>query len=290
LKAQLKKGEPTVKPIIFSLAMATSLAAPVSAQEAPDLEMWQLDCGTIELSDAGDFSDAHLYDGEERTLVVNCYLIRNADQYMLWDAGLSKDLIGISYTEGAFTVSMKRSLVDQLAELTLSPEDINLAAVSHYHFDHTSQLADFPDATLLIGAADWDVVKAAQEPNQLVDPRPFTPWLGEDTAPVTAIAQDHDVFGDGSVLIKATPGHTPGHASLLVRLPEKGDVLLTGDLYHFEEQVTNRGVPQFNTNRADTLASMARFDAIAKSLDATVIIQHDSRHLDRLPTFPEAAK
>jgi N-acyl homoserine lactone hydrolase len=290
LKAQLKKGEPTVKPIIFSLAMATSLAAPVSAQEAPDLEMWQLDCGTIELSDAGDFSDAHLYDGEERTLVVNCYLIRNADQYMLWDAGLSKDLIGISYTEGAFTVSMKRSLVDQLAELTLSPEDINLAAVSHYHFDHTSQLADFPDATLLIGAADWDVVKAAQEPNQLVDPRPFTPWLGEDTAPVTAIAQDHDVFGDGSVLIKATPGHTPGHASLLVRLPEKGDVLLTGDLYHFEEQVTNRGVPQFNTNRADTLASMARFDAIAKSLDATVIIQHDSRHLDRLPTFPESAK
>lgn len=279
-----------MKPIIFSLAMATSLAAPVSAQEAPDLEMWQLDCGTIELSDAGDFSDAHLYDGEERTLVVNCYLIRNADQYMLWDAGLSKDLIGISYTEGAFTVSMKRSLVDQLAELTLSPEDINLAAVSHYHFDHTSQLADFPDATLLIGAADWDVVKAAQEPNQLVDPRPFTPWLGEDTAPVTAIAQDHDVFGDGSVLIKATPGHTPGHASLLVRLPEKGDVLLTGDLYHFEEQVTNRGVPQFNTNRADTLASMARFDAIAKSLDATVIIQHDLRHLDRLPTFPEAAK
>lgn len=279
-----------MKPIIFSLAMATSLAAPVSAQEAPDLEMWQLDCGTIELSDAGDFSDAHLYDGEERTLVVNCYLIRNADQYMLWDAGLSKDLIGISYTEGAFTVSMKRSLVDQLAELTLSPEDINLAAVSHYHFDHTSQLADFPDATLLIGAADWDVVKAAQEPNQLVDPRPFTPWLGEDAAPVTAIAQDHDVFGDGSVLIKAMPGHTPGHASLLVRLPEKGDILLTGDLYHFEEQVTNRGVLQFNTNRADTLASMARFDAIAKSLDATVIIQHDSRHLDRLPTSPESAK
>lgn len=279
-----------MKPIIFSLAMATSLAAPVSAQEAPDLEMWQLDCGTIELSDAGDFSDAHLYDGEERTLVVNCYLIRNADQYMLWDAGLSKDLIGISYTEGAFTVSMKRSLVDQLAELTLSPEDINLAAVSHYHFDHTSQLADFPDATLLIGAADWDAVKAAQEPNQLVDPRPFTPWLGEDAAPVTAIAQDHDVFGDGSVLIKAMPGHTPGHASLLVRLPERGDILLTGDLYHFEEQVTNRGVPQFNTNRADTLASMARFDAIAKSLDATVIIQHDSRHLDRLPTSPESAK
>jgi len=87
-------------------------------------------------------------------------------------------------------------------------------------------------------------------------------------------------------LIKATPGHT----SLLVRLPEKGNVFLTGDLYHFEEQVTNRGVPQFNTNRADTLASMARFDAIGKSLGATVIIQHDPRHMDRLPAFPRSAK
>ena len=279
-----------MKPIIFSLAMATSLAAPVSAQEAPDLEMWQLDCGTIELSDAGDFSDAHLYDCDERTLVVNYYLLRNADQYMLWDAGLSKDLIGISYTEGAFTVSMKRSLVDQLAELTLSPEDINFAAVSHYHFDHSSQLADFSESTLLIGVGDWEVVQATKEPNQLVDPRPFAPWLGDDAAPVTAIARDHDVFGDGSVLIKATPGHTPGHTSLLVRLPEKGNVFLTGDLYHFEEQVTNRGVPQFNTNRADTLASMARFDAIGKSLGATVIIQHDPRHMDRLPAFPGSAK
>ncbi|HSM54381.1 MAG TPA: MBL fold metallo-hydrolase, partial [Erythrobacter sp.] len=131
---------------------------------------------------------------------------------------------------------------------------------------------------------------ATAEPNQLVDPRPFAPWLGAEPAAVTAIAHDHDVFGDGTLLIKAMPGHTPGHTSLLVRLPEKGDVLLTGDLYHFEEQVTNRGVPEFNTSRADTLASFERFNAMAKALDATVIIQHDPRHLDRLPAFPESAK
>lgn len=269
---------------------AAALSVPLAAQNSPDLEMWRLDCGTIDLSDSESFSDAHLYDGQPRTLTVSCYLIRNGGQYLLWDTGLSSQLLGTSFTDGAFTVSLERTITDQLSQLGISPADVTYAAASHYHFDHTGQLADFAQATLLIGAADWEVVKATPEPNPLVDPRPFAPWLSEEAAPVTAIGQDHDVFGDGSVLIKAMPGHTPGHTSLLVRLPEKGDVLLTGDLYHFEEQVTNRGVPQFNTNRADTLASMERFNAIAKSLDATVIIQHDARHLDRLPAFPESAK
>lgn len=275
---------------LLPILAALSLSSPIAAEDDAIVEMWRLDCGTLQVSDVAPFSDAHLYDGDERTLVVSCYLIRNGDTYLLWDAGLSKELVGTSYTEGVFTASVERSIVDQLSDLGLEPSQIDYAAVSHYHFDHTSQLADFPEATLLIGSADWEAVKAAEGPNPLIDPRPFVPWLDNDAAVVTAIAQDHDVFGDGSVQMKAMPGHTPGHTSLLVRLPETGDVLLTGDLYHFEEQVTNRGVPQFNTDRADTLASMDRFDAIAKSLDATVIIQHDSRHLDRLPSFPESAK
>ena len=275
---------------LLPILAALSLSSPIAAEDDAVVEMWRLDCGTLQVSDVAPFSDAHLYDGDERTLVVSCYLIRNDDTYLLWDAGLSKELVGTSYTEGVFTASVERSIVDQLSDLGLEPSQIDYAAVSHYHFDHTSQLADFPEATLLIGASDWEAVKAAEGTNPLIDPRPFAPWLDNDAAVVTAIAQDHDVFGDGSVQMKAMPGHTPGHTSLLVRLPETGDVLLTGDLYHFEEQVTNRGVPQFNTDRADTLASMDRFDAIAKSLDATVIIQHDSRNLDRLPSFPESAK
>ena len=273
--------------LAFALLMGS---APLAAEETADLEMWRLDCGTIELSDAGQFSDAHLYDGEPRTLVVSCYLIRNADRYFLWDAGLTSDLLGASHTEGAFTISLDRTIVDQLAEIDLSPDDIDFVGVSHYHFDHTSQLPHFPNSTLLIGAEDWAVVNSNSEPNPLVDPRPFVQWKGPPEAQLTITTYDHDVFDDGTVIMKAMPGHTPGHMGLLVRLPEKGDVLLTGDLYHFEEQVTNRGVPSFNTNRADTLASFERFNAIAKSLDATVIIQHDARHLDRLPEFPESAK
>ncbi len=275
---------------LLAAAVSIMAASAVQAQDAPDIEVWRLDCGTIGLSDTAPFSDTHLYDGEERALTSSCYLIRNGAKYLLWDTGLSGDLKGQSVTDGVFTVSVDRTIIEQLGDLELSADDIGMVAASHYHFDHIGQLAGFKDATLLIGAADWSAVNSEAEGQSFIDKAPFAPWLGDDAGEVTAIAKDHDVFGDGSVIIKSMPGHTPGHSALLVRLPETGNIMLTGDLYHFEEQVTNRGVPQFNTNRADTLASMARFDQMAANLDATVVIQHDPRHLDRLPAFPESAK
>ncbi|MEP6093703.1 MAG: N-acyl homoserine lactonase family protein [Erythrobacter sp.] len=271
------------------MALSASATAQDKKSDA-DLEMWRLDCGTLEISDMAAFSDAHLYDGQPRTLTVSCYLIRNGDQYLLWDAGLDKALAGTSFTQSGATLSMGKSIETQLETIGVSPSEVTFTGVSHFHFDHVMQLPDFAESTLLIGAEDWEVVKAATDPNPLLDPRPFAAWLGEDGGQVTAIAKDHDVFGDGSVVMKATPGHTPGHTVLLVRMPQMGNVLLTGDLYHFEEQATNRGVPEFNTDRADTLASFERFDAMAKALDATVVIGHDPRHLDRLPQFPESAR
>jgi len=278
---------------LFASLSAVALSGSVAAQDtdgSPDLEMWRLDCGTLEISDMAAFSDAHLYDGEARTLTVSCYLIRNADQYLLWDAGLDKALVAGSVSQSGATLSMGQSIETQLESIGVATSDVTYAGISHFHFDHVSQLPDFAKSTLLIGAKDWEMVKAATEPTALLDPRPFAAWLGEDAGKAIAIAKDHDVFGDGSVVMKATPGHTPGHTALLVRMPQMGNVLLTGDLYHFEEQVTNRGVPEFNTDRADTLASFDRFDAMVKALNATVIIQHDPRHLDRLPSFPESVR
>ncbi len=98
------------------------------------------------------------------------------------------------------------------------------------------------------------------------------------------------MFGDGTVVILRTPGHTPGHSSLLVRLKEKGNVLLTGDLVHFRENYDSNEVPVFNTDRAQTLASLERFKKIAANLKATVIIQHDPRDIGKLPAFPNAAR
>ena len=271
------------------LAAAALLAPlPASAKDTPDIEMWRLDCGTLALRDSESFYDAHLYDGVPRTLPDSCYLIRHGDRHMLWDAGLSADYAAKPFTWSVYTLSVNRTLADQLADLGLAPADIDLIGVSHMHFDHVGQAKYFPTAELMIGEADADAIAAGADKDVLAD---LAAWFGADpTAKLTRVAKDKDIFGDGSVVMIATPGHTGGHSSLLVRLPGTGPVMLTGDLYHFAEQVENRGVPQFNTDRADTLASMDRFDRMARALDATVIIQHDPRHLDRLPTFPEAAR
>jgi N-acyl homoserine lactone hydrolase len=101
---------------------------------------------------------------------------------------------------------------------------------------------------------------------------------------------DKDVFGDGSVIMLYTPGHTPGHHSLLVKLPQMGAVLISGDLAHFRENYETNGVPTFNTDRAQTLASLDRIKKIVAGAKATVIIQHDARDLDKLPVFPASAK
>ena len=271
----------------LGLAIAASPAAASAHEDAPDLEMWRLDCGTIELSDAGPFSDTHLYDGESRTMTDSCYLIRNGEQYLLWDAGLPSALKGASVSQWVFTLSLTRTIAEQLADLELTPADIDMVGISHYHDDHIGQAAEFPDATLVINARDYEAV-ASRAVGPAKDQ--LAPWMGNTPDNVTQFGNDHDVFGDGSVTVLAMPGHTPGHSALLVRLPETGPIMLTGDLYHFEEQVTNKGVPTFNTDRADTLASFHRFDQMAEKLGATVIIQHDPRHLDRLPTFPESAE
>lgn len=276
------------KSSVIAGALLACTTLPASAKDAPDVEMWRLDCGKIELSDAGPFSDTHLYDGEKRTLTDSCYVIRNGNRYLLWDTGFPAALKGNSMTNWVFTVSLSETIPEQLARIGIKPGDITFVGVSHYHDDHIGQLQDFPAAELLIGATDAEAITSGKMEATRAQ---FAPFLGEGaTGKVRRIPGDHDVFGDGSVTIVAMPGHTPGHKSLVVNLPKSGPVMLTGDLYHFEEQITNRGVPQFNTDRADTLASFERFNQMADNLDATIVIQHDPRHLVRLPEFPESAK
>ena len=179
-------------------------------------------------------------------------------------------------------------MVDQLAQLDLKPEQIKYVGISHYHGDHVGQAGSFPKSTLLIGKGDWDVLTSAKPPEMAVT-APFAAWI-KGEGKVEPVPLDKDVFGDGSVIMLYTPGHTPGHHSLLVKLPQKGAVILVGDLAHFHENYEGNGVPTFNTDRAQTLASLDRVKKIAAATKATVIIQHDARDLDKLPVFPASAK
>ena len=172
--------------------------------------------------------------------------------------------------------------------MKVKPEQVKYVGISHYHADHTGQLYAVPGATLLIGTKEWAEITAAK-PMAGVNVAGFTHWISGG-GKVEPQPSDKDVFGDGTVLILRTPGHTPGHISLLVRLKDKGPVVLVGDLAHFHENYQNNSVPGFNYDRADTLASLDRVKQIEKNLKATVIIQHDPRDIGKLPAFPASAK
>jgi glyoxylase-like metal-dependent hydrolase (beta-lactamase superfamily II) len=261
----------------------TGMQAAAAPTAAAPMQLWRLDCGTIQVSNLDVFSDTFAYVGQKKTLTDSCYLIRHGENYLLWDTGLPGELAGTSTTSGVFTTSVRTRIVDQLRQIGVSPERINFVGISHGHFDHIGQAADFPKATLLIGTEDHEASKKGDAAARL------GPWIkgGGKVVPVT---RDHDVFGDGSVTILDMPGHTPGHQSLLVKLPRTGNVLLSGDLYHFTENHRSGGMPSFNTDRADTLGSMDRFGAIAKNLKAKVIIQHEPADIAKLPRFPQAAQ
>jgi len=256
----------------------TALAAPV---QAADMSLTRLDCGTPQAPVAVNqrFSDTYAYGDLKLQFVYSCYLIKHGDDYLLWDTG---------HAMTAPNVAPKVSIVDQLAKIGVKVDQVKYVGISHYHADHTGQVGSFPKATLLIGSREWDAI-TSPKPAEGVNFKPFENW-SKGEGKVEALPLDKDVFGDGSVIVLRTPGHTPGHQSLLVKLPQMGAVVITGDAAHFRENYDSDGVPAFNFDRAQTVASLERLKKIAANLKATVIIQHDARDIDKLPAFPASAK
>jgi N-acyl homoserine lactone hydrolase len=264
--------------IAAAVCALAGLAAPVQAAE---VTVTRLDCGTPQAPVAVNqrFSDTYAYGDLKLQFVFSCYLVKHDNDYLLWDTGHSMQ---------APNVAPKVSLVDQLAKLNVKPDQIKYVGISHYHADHTGQVASFPNSTLLIGAKEWEAI-TAPKPAQGVNFKPFEHWIkGEGKVEPQAV--DKDVFADGSVIVLRTPGHTPGHQSLLVKLAQMGPVILSGDAVHFHENYDSDGVPWFNFDRAQTVASIERIKKIAANLKATLIIQHDARDIDKLPVLPAFAK
>ena len=281
----------------FSATAATNISTNTTTKSATtqsminkpaDLQLWRLDCGTIRVNNLEMFSDTFNYIGESKTLTGSCYLIRHNDQLMLWDTGFPEKMLNAKFTNDPISPSLNRTLRDQLQQINIKAEDIDIVGISHYHGDHIGQAIEFPKAKLLIGADDLKVLKQTPPPSG-VDAAAFAPWLTGNSE-VDAVAVDRDVFGDGSVVMVNTPGHTPGSHSLLLRLPKFGPVILSGDTVHFNEQVTNNNVPSFNTDRAQSLASMNRLYGIQKDMPVTLIIQHEPEHIKLLPAFPQSVR
>ncbi len=181
-------------------------------------------------------------------------------------------------------MTMVKPLKVQLAEVGYSPSDITYLALSHYHYDHTSNANVFAGATWLVRQDERDAMFAEKAPG-VTQPSTYAALRNSKT--VIIKSDEYDVFGDGTVVIKSAPGHTPGHQVLFLKLAKTGGIVLSGDLYHYpEERILNR-VPTFEFNQAQTRSSRVAIDAFLKKTSAQLWIQHDFRANAKLRKAPE---
>ncbi|MEI7805667.1 MAG: N-acyl homoserine lactonase family protein [Hyphomicrobiales bacterium] len=260
----------------FAVLAASSQAM---AQAKPGIEkLYILNCGEGVAGDISRWSPG-VNEGKSMDFVDNCYLIRHAQGWMLWDTGVTDAIAAMPNGQApadpkATHWKRPKTLASQLEELGVKPSDIKFLAVSHTHADHIGNVGLFPTSMLLVQKAEYEW------------PTPLGVGRFKPEQPVTKLEGDHDVFGDGSVTIIATPGHTPGHQSLLVKLPKTGALVLTGDAVHFKDNWDNRRVPSQNVDKDKTSASLQRIADVLAKEKAQLWINHDKAQRDGLKMTP----
>ncbi|MBY4694793.1 N-acyl homoserine lactonase family protein [Burkholderia latens] len=215
----------------------------------------------------------------------NCYLIKHRADWMLWDSGISDRIgelpDGLSDPRG--TLFMKKPLVASLKEIGVAPADIRYFAMSHSHADHSGNANLFAASTIYMQAAEYNAVFGPDPRRYNFFPANFEKLRD---AKIVKLNGDYDVFGDGSVIIKATPGHTPGHQSLFVRLRKFGPVLLSGDFVHLKSNWDAKRVPVINYDAQQSLRTMNEMDIFIKQTGATLWINHDAEQSATIPKAP----
>jgi len=259
---------------IFALSTAPALAQGKGGVD----KLYILNCGEGVAGDISRWSPG-VNVGKSMDFVDNCYLIHHAQGWMLWDTGITDAVAkmpeGLKPQDPRMTLWKRpKTLASQIEALGLKPDDIKFLAVSHTHPDHIGNVELFPKSMLLVQKAEYEW------------PNPLGVGRFKPEHPVTKLEGDRDVFGDGSVTIIATPGHTPGHQSLLVKLPKTGALVLTGDAVHFKDNWENRRVPEGNTDKEKTAASMQRIADVVAKEKAQLWINHDKAQRDSLKMAP----
>jgi N-acyl homoserine lactone hydrolase len=265
-------------PMLFAVVVLAVSATFAAAQHRPprppkSVRLYVFDCGVIKGLDPGLFGFTK--DQVKTTeMAVPCYLVVDPKGTLIWDTGAIPDTDfkgdGKPVTESYFTAT--RTLKSQLAQIGYEPSDITYLAMSHYHADHTANANEFAGSTWLVRKVERDAM-FAPKPAGIIDPRGYSKLKNSKT--ILIDKDEYDVFGDGKVIIKYAPGHTPGHQVLIVKLAKTGTVVVAGDLYHFQEERFTDHVPTFEYNKQESLASRAMIEAYVKKTGAQLWIEHD---------------
>lgn len=282
-------------PAIVNRLVAASLGVAAatfggSVSAATVDRMYILECGEGRTSDVSIWSPG-VDVGVAREFSDNCYLIRHGQDWLLWETGISDAVAdkpeGVVVGGGILTLYVRKTLQSQLAQLGVAPTEITHMAFSHFHGDHVGNANLFTNAKVLVQRSEYDAAFGPDAAKYGFNPALYGKLKDN---PTVKLEGDHDVFGDGSVIIIATPGHTPGHQSLLVRLPKQGAVILSGDMVHFRENWDAQRVPARNFDREQSLRSMERIASLLVAEGAVLWINHDRTQSSGMPRVPRYAE
>ncbi|HWF08225.1 MAG TPA: N-acyl homoserine lactonase family protein [Bryobacteraceae bacterium] len=266
---------------LFFLLAAFLDAGIAAAQTKPKPpktpRLYVIDCGLLTMSGPQLFGFTKEEIGEKQPFAVPCYLIVHPKGTLLWDTGVIPDA-QVPTTQGISTVT--KTLKSSLAEIGYTPKDITYLGLSHMHSDHTANANDYAGSTWLVHQAERDAMFAPPPP-----PGPGRGRGGpvqsnffdklKDAKTTILTDKDYDVFGDGTVVIKYAPGHTPGHQVLFVKLKESGPILIAGDLYHLPQEITMHRFPSFEFDKEQSAVSREKIEAFLKQSGARLWIEHD---------------
>jgi N-acyl homoserine lactone hydrolase len=276
-----------MKPQLLSALLVLALAAGTGLAATRGPRLYVLDCGDIKPMDPTLFGLKKEEIAGDGSFVTPCYLVVHRKGTLIWDVGQVPDArIPGDGTEVVVQDLLKarRKLVPQIEALGYHVSDIDFLAMSHYHLDHTANANLFAGSTWIVQQAEYDAMFGAKE-FAIRDSSSYDQL--KDSKRITLKDADHDVFGDGTVIIKTAPGHTPGHQMLFLRLKNFGPLLLEGDLYHLPEERTLDRVPTFDFDAAMTRATRLKTEAFLEKTGAQMWIQHDPPTNAQLKKAPD---
>ena len=267
---------------------ASKLPDPVNAGFAEKL--FRLNCGRSLANDESVWTPGENV-GRSIEFSSTCWLIKHGNEWLLWDAGVPEsahnDPRGWSTLPKLIVYHLDRTVTDQLAEIGLKPGDIARVAISHTHGDHIGNVGLFSNAAILMQRAEYTWINSPNGPNDNVNElMALARKLLGTPKNLQLVDGDTDVYGDGSVTLVSTPGHTPGHQSLLVHLKNSGFIILSGDVVHSEENFEQNIVPSLNTSKSESIASMDKIRQMMATYKAKLFINHDKKQTDTLKLIP----
>jgi N-acyl homoserine lactone hydrolase len=291
------------KTAILSLLAAASLsldggAAATAESRLPDAttagfahRLYRLDCGHSLANDESVWTPGENV-GRSIEFSSTCWLIQRGGEWLLWDTGVPESALndpkGWSTLPKLIVYHLDKTLTDQLAAIGLKTSDVTNVALSHTHGDHIGNVRLFPDSTVLMQRAEYAWISSPDGPNDNVNQlKTLARRLLGTPKHLRLLEGDTDVYGDGSVTLVSTPGHTPGSQSLLVHLNNSGFILLSGDVVHLEVNFEKNTVPSLNTDKAASIASMDRVRRMIITYNAKLFINHDKAQSDTLKLLPE---